>query len=197
MSDKLFIYGSLSEGMVYFGQIQNFIETMEKVDTKGAMYRLPVGYPVFSDEGEHSVGGHLVELKSNDTLWILLDDLHGVHKTQPEKGLHFKKMIQVRKADGSIEECIAYVVNPAKMPAQCRPIENSNWMDDIKAEPPMTESLSEPQIKYLKKLGQSSGRDIIPIKLELYRELMKLELIVDKGRRLALSKFGKEVYRYL
>jgi hypothetical protein len=33
--------------------------------------------------------------------------------------------------------------------------------------------------------------------MELYRELMKLELVVDKGRRLALSKLGQEVARYL
>ena len=40
--------------------------------------------------------------------------------------------------------------------------------------------------------------DIIPIDdLTLYRELMKLELIVDKGRRLALSSLGKEVYNHL
>ncbi len=57
--------------------------------------------------------------------------------------------------------------------------------------------LTERQEAYIKKLGKSTGREIVPIDLPLYRELMNLELIVDKGRRLALSKLGHEVYRNL
>ncbi|MNS72308.1 hypothetical protein D3C72_1057130 [compost metagenome] len=64
-------------------------------------------------------------------------------------------------------------------------------------EPALTAKLSDKQVTYIQKLGKSSGREIIPIDLTLYRELMNLELIVDKGRRLALSKFGQEVYRHL
>ena len=161
------------------------------------MYRLPVGYPVFSDEGGHNVVGQVADLKSSDTLWLLLDELHGVHKTQPEKGLHFRRTIKVKTASGEEIEAATYVVNTAKLPNTARVIEAGQWQQDFHNEPPMTNTLTEQQVNYLKKLGQSSGRDIIPIKLELYRELMKLELIVDKGRRLALSKFGKEVYRYL
>ncbi len=53
--------------------------------------------------------------------------------------------------------------------------------------------LSSRQASYVKKLGQISGRDILPIDLDLYRELMKLGLIIDKGRRLALTDLGKKV----
>ena len=58
-------------------------------------------------------------------------------------------------------------------------------------------TLTQRQIAYIKKLGGTTGRDIVPIDLDLYRQLMKMELIVDKGRRLALSKRGKELYEYL
>lgn len=58
-------------------------------------------------------------------------------------------------------------------------------------------NLTEKQASYIKRLNHTSGREIIPIDLNLYRELMKLELIVDKGRRLALSKLGKEVAKSL
>lgn len=61
----------------------------------------------------------------------------------------------------------------------------------------LTESFWERQKSYVQKLGLTLGREIVPIDLPLYRELMNLELIVDKGRRLALSKLGQEVYRYL
>jgi hypothetical protein len=61
----------------------------------------------------------------------------------------------------------------------------------------MTSKLTEKQATYIQRLGRSSGREIVPIDLTLYRELMNLELIVDKGRRLALSKLGQEVFRHL
>jgi hypothetical protein len=67
----------------------------------------------------------------------------------------------------------------------------------MREEPVFTEKLSEKQKSYVQRLGAISGREIVPIDLGLYRELMNLELIVDKGRRLALSKLGQEVYRYL
>jgi len=63
--------------------------------------------------------------------------------------------------------------------------------------PNFLDQLTAKQVNYIKKLGSSSGRDIVPIDMELYRELMKMELIVDKGRRLALTKLGKEVFSYL
>lgn len=57
--------------------------------------------------------------------------------------------------------------------------------------------LTEKQIAYIKKLGQTKGRNSVPIDLNLYRDLVKLQLVVDKGRRLALSKLGSEVFEKL
>lgn len=53
--------------------------------------------------------------------------------------------------------------------------------------------LSPAQKAYVLKLGECKGREIVPINLDLYRQLIKLELVVDKGRRLALSSLGKQV----
>lgn len=195
--EKLFVYGSMSEGMVHYGRIGNFIESQTKAKTEGQVFKLQVGYPVFSDEGSDTIYGQVVELQDKDTLWVLLDELHGVHPTQPEKGLHFRKRIQVRDELGVNHEAYVYVVNKAKLPKQAVLIDGGNWQEDLQQSPPLTAQLNDQQVSYLKKLGQSSGRDIIPINLQLYRELMKLEMIVDKGRRLALSRLGKEVYRYL
>lgn len=61
----------------------------------------------------------------------------------------------------------------------------------------MREQLTEKQRQYIVKLGNSSGRDILPINLDLYRELIKLELVKDKGRRLALTTLGQDVFRSL
>jgi hypothetical protein len=57
--------------------------------------------------------------------------------------------------------------------------------------------LTEKQIAYIKKLGQTKGRNSVPIDLNLYRDLVKLQLVVDKGRRLALSKLGSEIFETL
>ena len=63
--------------------------------------------------------------------------------------------------------------------------------------PALTEHLTEKQRNYLLKLGKSSGRDILPIDLNMYRDLIKLELVVDKGRRLALTSLGQDVFKFL
>lgn len=61
----------------------------------------------------------------------------------------------------------------------------------------LSEQLTEKQRSYVVKLGKCSGRDIVPIDLNLYRELLKLELVVDKGRRLALTPLGQNVFKSL
>lgn len=57
--------------------------------------------------------------------------------------------------------------------------------------------LTERQKTYIQKLAQARGREIVPVDMALYRELMSLELIVDKGRRLALTKLGTEISLFL
>ena len=65
------------------------------------------------------------------------------------------------------------------------------------AQPPLSNKLSDSQKRYILKLGASSGRDIVPINLDIYRDLLNKGLIVDKGRRLALTNLGFDVYKYL
>ena len=75
---------------------------------------------------------------------------------------------------------------------------DGDWQRSLHENPPLPSRLNEKQKHYLGKLSAITGREILPIHdLTMYRELMKLELIVDKGRRIALSKFGHEVCRYL
>ena len=126
-----------------------------------------------------------------------MDSFFGVNASNPATGLH-ERQKQLVLVDQQKVEAWVYYVNPKKMPKDSVIIEGGDWFKSMQAEPPMTFSLTEKQILYIKKLGAASGRDIVPINdLTLYRELMKLELIVDKGRRLALSKLGQDVYRHI
>lgn len=192
----LFAYGSFASNKVHFSLIENFVKQRESAVIVGSVYRLQVGYPVFVNDGNDQVPGEIFWIE-NESLWKFLDEFHGVVKTQPEKSLYFREQVQVVSVAGESHQVQVYAINPKKLSNTARRIPTGDWQADLSQQPALTSILSERQEEYLRKLGQSTGRDIVPIDLELYRQLMKLELIVDKGRRLALSKLGKEVYRYL
>jgi gamma-glutamylcyclotransferase (GGCT)/AIG2-like uncharacterized protein YtfP len=193
---SFFVYGSLSEGMVHFNKIKDFIESSEAATTLGTAYRLKVGFPVVLLTGSDTIGGFLVQLRVTDLLVNLLDEFFGFNKLDESKSLYFRREIAV-EVQGQVQKAWAYVLNPSKLPKSAVRIEGGNWQDSLAKEPALTDTLTERQKHYIKKLGSSTGREIVPIDLPLYRELMNLEMIVDKGRRLALSKLGNEVYRHL
>lgn len=194
---RFFVYGSLCEGMVHFSKIQNFIESSVPAQIRATAYRLKVGFPALINSGADLISGHLVELKSSDLLIGLLDEFFGFNQMDPSKSLYHRQETLVTLEDGSVEKAWAYFLNPLKLPANAAPIQGGDWAKSLEEQPAMTQKLTEKQKCYISKLGNSSGREIVPIDLQLYRELMNLELIVDKGRRLALSKLGHEVYRHL
>ncbi|MEQ1666572.1 MAG: gamma-glutamylcyclotransferase, partial [Bdellovibrionales bacterium] len=142
--------------------------------------------------------GQLVELKYDETLLAIMDSWHGVLLSEPFKGLYQRKTALILKKSGESVEAEVYFFNPKKINSGAHRISGGVWQEYLTQNPPLTDRLTEKQKIYVLKLGSVKGRDIVPINdLTLYRELMKLELIVDKGRRLALSSLGKEVYKHL
>jgi len=194
---RFFVYGSLCEGMVHFSKIQSFIVSSVPAQIRGTAYRLKVGFPVLINSGADLISGHLVELKSSDLLIGLLDEFYGVCQMDPSKSLYHRQEILVSAGESGVEKAWAYFLNPLKLPANAEAIHGGDWLKSLEEQPALTQKLTEKQKCYISKLGNSSGREIVPIDLQLYRELMNLELIIDKGRRLALSKLGHEVYRHL
>jgi gamma-glutamylcyclotransferase (GGCT)/AIG2-like uncharacterized protein YtfP len=194
---KFFVYGSMSEGLVHFNKIEKLITHSVSAQVLGTAYRLKVGFPVILNQGQDSISGQLVTVKSSELLMNLLDEFHGVNHLEPAKSLYYRLEKTVRLEDGSEAQAWVYVLSPAKLPATASKIDGGNWRASLETQPVLTGKLSERQRNYVLRLGASVGREIVPIDLPLYRELMNLELIVDKGRRLALSKLGHEVYRYL
>ncbi len=194
---KFFVYGSMTEGYVHFDKIRSFVTAKESATLSAAAYRLKVGYPVVLEGEEDQIPGLLVTVNATELLLNLLDQFHGINAFEPAKSLYYRKEVSVTTESGSVQAAV-YFLNPAKLPKNATRIEGGNWPASLAEKPAMTEALTERQKLYIHKLGQITGRDIVPINdLALYRELMNLELIVDKGRRLALSKLGHEVYRYL
>lgn len=198
MTMRFFAIGSWTEGMLNFDKLRNFIISYEPATIEGSVYRLPVGFPVYSDQGNDQILGQLFELKIDETLVSIMDTFHGVHFSDATKGLHERILKTVKKITGQIEQAHVYIFNPKKLTKKANLIAGGLWKESLEKDPPLTQQLTEKQKTYVLKLGAAKGRDIIPINdLTLYRELMKLELIVDKGRRLALSSLGKDVYNHL
>lgn len=195
---RFFVYGSLCEGMVHFSKIQNFMESSIFARVKATAYRLKVGFPAMVKGGSDLVPGQLVELKGSDLLISLLDEFFGFNRHDPDKSLYSREEVEVYP-EGSSQSVKAwiYFLNPLKLPVNASVIPGGDWKRSLEEQPSLTSRLTEKQVTYIQRLGRSTGREIVPIDLNLYRELMNLELIVDKGRRLALSKLGQEVYKHL
>lgn len=195
---RFFVYGSLCEGMVHFSKIQNFIESSIFARIQGSAYRLKVGFPALLKEGRDLIPGQLVELKGSEILIGLLDEFFGFNRLDPEKSLYCRDEIEVYP-EGTTDavKAWAYFLSPTKLPMNAVRIPGGDWRKSLQEKPSLIEQLTEKQTSYIQRLGKSIGREIVPIDLALYRELMNLELIVDKGRRLALSKLGQEVFRHL
>jgi hypothetical protein len=199
---RFFFIGSWTDGMLHFEKLKPFIVSYEVATLKAVAYMLPVGFPVLlaqeSSIDNDQIIGQLVELRRDDALLALMDTLNGVHASDSAKGLNIRTTTKVVKSSGELDEAQVYLFNPKKLPAKSTRIAGGVWQEHLAQNPPLTSLLTDKQKTYVLRLGSAKGRDIVPINdLSLYRELMKLELIVDKGRRLALSSLGKEVYNHL
>lgn len=196
MLETLFVYGSFSEGMVHFNRLLPYMIETRPATVTGSVYRLPVGFPVYLHQGLFEVPGHVVRISKPDILFPLLDEFHGVSTVVPEQGLFTRLETDARVCENS-ERVWVYALLPNRLPKTAKLIDGGDWKKSLSEQPALPTRLTERQRNYIRKLARCSGRDIVPIDLGLYRELMHLELVVDKGRRLALTPLGQEVNRFL
>ncbi|MBL7546191.1 MAG: gamma-glutamylcyclotransferase [Bdellovibrionaceae bacterium] len=195
-TNSVFICDALTGGDLFLNKVQNLIVSSEEATVQGAVYRSKVGFPFLAKSGTDSVQGLLVRLNPSDMCIHILDELMGFFPQNPAQGLTHREVVKVSTSNGSVEAFV-YFLNSEKISSELKYIENGDWQRVLVEKPPLPQKLTERQRNYIQKLGKSSGRDIVPIDLALYRELMNLELVIDKGRRIALTKLGQEVYRYL
>lgn len=197
MIDSVFIYGSFSQGMVHFGMVANHIKTKESAHAKGSVYRLEVGFPVFVLEGETSVPGVVVSLNEAESLFKILDEYHGYSHVDPKRSLYTREQIKVISSDGSEITTNCYCLNPAKLPKSARLLSDGDWVKALKDQPPVISSLTERHICYIKKLAEANRKDTVVYPLDVCRELERMQIIVDKGRRFSLTNLGKEICRFV
>lgn len=193
MRQFLFLYGSCDVGQVHFLKISAFIKNMKPAFIRGTVYELSCGYPILSLEGENLVEGKLAEIDGSDTFWAVLDELFRYSPQSPKKGLFARCSHEVYVDNFTKISSEMYIANPAKALKDVKIISEGRWSSPGQN----VEDLTERQKTYIRKLSLAKGRDIVPIELDLYRELLSKQLIVDKGRRLALTRLGQEISYFL
>jgi gamma-glutamylcyclotransferase (GGCT)/AIG2-like uncharacterized protein YtfP len=195
LNKKLFLCGSLCKGMTHHKLIEDAILDSQSASVLGSAYRLEVGFPVFCSAGSDEVKGELVELKNLELIWPLMDQFFMYNAAKADKSLYLRELVTVRLGS-EITEAYTYSLNPAKKPKTAKLIAGGDWLADFQAITPLTTDLNEEEAHYIKKLGQCSGREIVPY-TPLTRILEKRGYVVDKGRRPALTKLGKELFQFL
>lgn len=193
MTFQFFAFGSFSREQVHFPKISNFICSEKQAFVRGSLYRLRCGYPaLIPEESGDFVQGTLYELEAPESFWPVLDGLLGVNFMDQTKCFFNRQSVGVHMGNFGQSSAYTYCLNPKKLVSAHKKITGGDWQKNLYQDLPINFRLQERQKEYLYKLSKSKGRDIVPIKLDLYRELMNLELIADRGRRLALTPLGKE-----
>ncbi len=195
-TNSIFICSALSVGESFLTRLQNIIVASESAVILASVFRTKVGFPILGKLGKDTIRGTLFRIGATEMGLHIMDELMGYSPQNPTECLTHRQTVSVQLESGS-EDAFGYFLNPQKANSDFKYIENGDWEKVLNERPPIPKKLNERQRIYIQKLGKSSGRDIIPIDLALYRELLNLELVIDKGRRIALTKLGQEVYRYL
>ena len=197
MHQSFFAYGSFTEKQVHHSKFSGLIAGSKPGFLRGRAYRLRCGYPIVlpQDDGD-LIEGVLYELKVPESFWAIMDEMIGVDPSQPS-GLWVRDIAPICCDHLSQTMATLYCLNPQKLNQVYRPIPGGRWQEDMVQAPPLTEQLEGRHLDYLKKLSNAEGRELVPFKLDVYRALMSMELIKDKGRRPALTSLGQEITLFL
>lgn len=193
MGFNFFLYGAYEPEQPCYGRFKNFIKNSQTAFVKGTLHQLQCGLPLLLKEGDGWTQGTAVELDIPETQWPIFDAINGCF--QPAKSFIVRESFAARMAGASDAEEFSlstYALNPEKKQQTRGPVEIQNVLSSS-----LIHQLTERQRTYIYKLSRAKGREIIPVDMLLYRELLLLELIVDKGRRLALTNLGQEVSHFL
>jgi hypothetical protein len=194
---NFFLYGVYDEGGACFGRFKNFIRQSRPAMAKGSLYQLQSGFSLLFNQGDRLVRGTLVQLDLTETQWVLLDALNGCGLEKISgKSFIVRERIRLNSEEFAEVSVDAYCLNPEKILMTSGEIQ-PELLNKSAVLPMLIAGLSERQKVYIQKLSKTKGREVVPIDLAIARELISKELIVDKGRRLALTNLGFEVSCFL
>lgn len=197
MGYHFFLYGVYLQEDGCLGRFKNFIKTSQQAYAKGSMVRLKSGLSLMLKEGSHLIPGQLVELDISENHWPILDALNGYNSSAPLKSLMNRETVELSLTEADSQNAQVYLLNPEMKKHMCSELSQEECLQASDKGIPLLSKLNERHRNYLQRLAIAKGREIVPVDMALYRELMSLELIVDKGRRLALTRVGQEISHFL
>jgi len=197
MGYSFFLYGVYDQGQKCFPRFQNFVLNRQPAFARGTLYKLACGLALLNPQGDKTVPGHLVELDVQESHWPIIDALNGYNALGGKKNFLVRQTIEVNLPEAAAVSAQTYCLNLDKKTHGCHEITDEAFYASPVANPSLIDRLTERQKTYIQKLSQAKGREIVPVDMALYRELMSLELIIDKGRRLALTNLGQEISLFL
>jgi gamma-glutamylcyclotransferase (GGCT)/AIG2-like uncharacterized protein YtfP len=197
MAYSFFLYGIYAEGQKCFSRFKNLVSHSRPAYVKGTMNKLTCGLPILSTPGDQMIPGQLVELNIPESYWPILDALNGYNASNLKKSFLVREAVEVILMEGPSVSAQTYCLNAARSSHVAELLSSESWESVVESSTNLVEKLTERQKTYLQKLSQAKGREIIPVDMALYRELMSLELIIDKGRRIALTRLGLEISHFL
>ena len=194
MKYSFFTYGAFLKGQSHYSKFSKLVVGEKKAFVKANAYRLHCGYPILeiSSAGE-LIEGTLVELEAPQSFWPILDELLGVTQLEAEKCFLNRCSILTRIDSFTSIEAQTYCINPKKITKAYKKINRYQWSHRINKGLKTLKKLNDQHRQYLSRLSELKGRNTVPIELDLYRELLSMDIIVDRGRRLALTPLGKEI----
>ena len=195
----IFVFEDLGPGLVQLEKLKKLgvkVESRVSGKVRAGVVRMLSGL-VVATEGNLEIAGDIVRMELTPTASSMLEEYHGVNRAQPEAGLCKLVQTQATCSQGLSHEVEVFCLLEDRIPPSAQRVSDGNWKKAIADRPGVAQLLTPRQREYIRKLAACSGRDVVPIDLNLYRELLRLEVAVDKGRRLALTALGQEVSRWL
>ena len=194
MSNPVFVYGSFFPENVHYRHFAPFVVSTQIGFVDGQVMRFSCGFPGLKlDKPEFPIEGRLLDLQVPDSFWPVVDAAMGVSHLKRHQGFFRRVDVEVRVDNFSKVKAYTYALTEWAEKRLAEPIERGLWRRALSASSSPLSRLTEKQVSYLRQLDQAQGRDTLPISMNLYQELLNLELIADRGRRLALTPLGKEM----
>lgn len=194
MGYEFFLYGIYAEGQKCHHRFKELIIQSRPAYAKGTLQKLTCGLPILSSQGDQVIPGQLVELNISENHWPILDALNGFNPLNLKKSFLVRETISVSVPESAPVLAQTYTLNATRSAHVA-----AEWKPDFREQTPVSlvDKLTEKQKNYIQKLSQAKGREIVPVDMALYRELISLELIIDKGRRIALTRLGLEISHFI
>lgn len=130
MINRVFVYGTLMEGMENYGLIEPYVLRIAPAILDGAeLYHLVYGYPALVFAGSTAcVKGQIVELRDIDKALPLLDELEDFFGKGHPDNLYDRKVSAVYGLSGEAVKAYVYVwARPELLPAIGVPVTDGCW----------------------------------------------------------------------